>query len=246
MIRKLSAALMFGAAIVVSHLAFAPGASAAGKLKVSVGTIKNGGTIPDKYGFCIPAAQGHLGPGQNISPPIKWSKGPKGTQSYAVFLSDSDSPKENRDKMNKEGMTVPASTPRQTYFHMVLVDIPANIMALKEGNASTARVLHGKPATDTKVGVPGLNTFTVVTATNDAMKGKYYGYDGPCPAWNDELSPHHFTFTVYALSTKSLGLGADFDGPAALAALKDKVLAEGKFEALYSTNPDKGAKVPKS
>jgi hypothetical protein len=30
-----------------------------------------------------------------------------------------------------------------------------------------------------------------------------------------------------------------------LAELKDKVLAEGKFEALYSTNPDKGAVVPK-
>ena len=50
-------------------------------------------------------------------------------------------------------MTVPASTPRQTYFHMVLVDIPASVRALKEGNASTARVPHGKPATDTKVGV---------------------------------------------------------------------------------------------
>ena len=65
------------------------------------------------------------------------------------------------------------------------------------------------------------------------------------PRLEDELSPHHFKFTVYALSVKTLGLGADFDGPAALTALKDKILAEGKFEALYSTNPDKGAKVPK-
>ncbi len=28
-------------------------------------------------------------------------------------------------------------------------------------------------------------------------------------------------------------------------AIKDKVLAEGKLEANYTTNPDKGAKVPK-
>lgn len=244
MIRKLSIGIALATCIAASQLTFAPAASAK-SLKVKVDSVKPGGMIPEKFSFCQAAAKGHLAPGKNISPRITWTAGPRGTKSYAVFLSDSDSPKENRDKMNKEGTTVPASTPRQTYFHMVLVDIPASVRALKEGNASTARVLHGKPATDTKVGVPGLNTFTVVTAANDAMKGKYYGYDGPCPAWNDELSPHHFKFTVYALSVKTLGLGADFDGPAALTALKDKILAEGKFEALYSTNPDKGAKVPK-
>ena len=134
-------------------------------------------------------------------------------------MFDTDSPKENRDKMNKEGMTVPASTPLQTYYHTILVDIPANVRALKEGDASTAGVPQGKPATDTKVGVPGLNTFTVVLAANDAMKGKYCGDDGPCPAWNNEISPHQLHFTVYALSVKTLVHGADFDGPAALAAL---------------------------
>ena len=65
---------------------------------------------------------------------------------------------------------------------------------------------------------------------------------GRVPPGTNEISPHHFSFTVYALSVKTLGLGADFDGPAALAALKDKVLAEGKFVALYSTNPAKGRK----
>jgi phosphatidylethanolamine-binding protein (PEBP) family uncharacterized protein len=84
----------------------------------------------------------------------------------------------------------------------------------------------------------------VVFAANDALKGNYYGYDGPCPPWNDE-NVHHYHFTVYALSVKSLGLPADFDGPAALAAMKDKVLAEGKLDAIYTTNPATGAKIPK-
>jgi hypothetical protein len=44
---------------------------------------------------------------------------------------------------------------------------------------------------------------------------------------------------------KSLGLPADFDGPAAIAAMKGKVLAEGKFDTIYVTNPAKGAVVPK-
>ena len=59
------------------------------------------------------------------------------------------------------------------------------------------------------VGVRGLNDYTKVTASNDAMKGQYYGYDGPCPPWNDELV-HHYHFTVYALSVKSLDLPAGF------------------------------------
>ena len=30
------------------------------------------------------------------------------------------------------------------------------------------------------------------------MFGDYYGYDGPCPPWNDELV-HRYVFTLYAL-----------------------------------------------
>jgi phosphatidylethanolamine-binding protein (PEBP) family uncharacterized protein len=171
MIVKFAIGIALGTCLVVAPLATSTAATKT--LKVHVASIKAGGVIPEKFSFCQAAATGHLAPGKNISPRITWSVGPRGTQSYAVILSDGDSPKTNRDKMNKEGTTVPASTPRQTYFHMVLVDIPAKVRTLKEGNASTARVLHGKPATDTKVGVPGLNTFTVVTAANDAMKGKY-------------------------------------------------------------------------
>lgn len=244
MFGKLTLALTAGACLVLLPLAAASAAEPK-PLKVAVSSIKDGGMIPTKFAFCQAAATGHVEPGKDISPRISWSAGPKGTQSYAVFLSDSDSPKTDRDKMNKEGTTVPKTAERQTYYHMVLVDIPASVKALKEGNASTARVLHGKPAAETKVGMPGLNTFTVVTAANDALKGKYYGYDGPCPAWNDEISAHHFTFTVYALSVKSLGLPADFDGPAALDAMKDKVLAQGKLEALYSTSTPPAAPAAK-
>jgi hypothetical protein len=76
------------------------------------------------------------------------------------------------------------------------------------------------------------------------MKGKYVGYDGPCPAWNDE-NLHHLHFTVYALGVDKLGLPVDFDGPAAIEAMKGKILAEGKLDATYTTNPATGAIVPK-
>ena len=48
-----------------------------------------------------------------------------------------------------------------------------------------------------------------------------------------------------ALSVPKLDLGKDFDGPAAMAAMKDKTLAQGELAAIYVTNPDKGAVIPK-
>ena len=102
---------------------------------------------------------------------------------------------------------------------------------------------RGKPATTT-IGVRGLNSFTVFMANNEQMKGQYHGYDGPCPSWNDELV-HRYVFTVYALSVPTLNLSGDFDGEAVMAAIKDKVLAEGKLETKYTTNPATGAEVPK-
>ena len=136
LIRKSCAGLAVGALLVA--MASTSSASAA-TLKVRVGdrAIKKGGMIPTKYAFCMAAAQGHIAPGPDISPMISWSKGPKGTQSYAVIVTDTNSPKTDREKMNKEGMTVPKTATRQTFFHMALVDIPANVRSLKEGPCPT-------------------------------------------------------------------------------------------------------------
>jgi Raf kinase inhibitor-like YbhB/YbcL family protein len=217
----------------------------AATLEVSVDSIKSGKMMPTKYAFCMAAAQGHATAGSDISPAISWSKGPAGTKSYVIILHDTDSPAEQREKMNKEGETLTSAVPRRNFFHWILVDIPANVTSVAEGAESNARVLHGKPATPAAAGgARGLNDFTKVTAANDAMKGQYYGYDGPCPPWNDE-NVHHYHFTVYALSVPTLNLGKDFDGAAALAALKDKVLAQGEVLGLYTTNPAKGAEVSK-
>jgi Raf kinase inhibitor-like YbhB/YbcL family protein len=229
------------AASVAAGLA-APSA-AAQTLKVRVDTIKNGGVIPPQYAFCIPDGQGHAGPGLNKSPRISWSKGPHGTKSYAVMVYDTDSPKEQREKMNQDGMTLTAAVPRQTFYHLVLVDIPPRATLLPEAAESDARVPHGK-STPAKVGVHGLNSFTMAFAANEQLKGQYYGYDGPCSPWNDE-NTHHYHFMVYALSVESLGLSGGFDGAAATAALEGKVLAKGELLGLYSTNPAVIAKLPK-
>lgn len=227
----------------LAALAAAPASAAT--LKVEVNSIKNGGMLANKYAFCIPAKEGHTTAGSNTSPSISWSRGPRGTRSYAIILHDTDSPAEQREKMNKEGETLTADVKRKTFYHWVLVDIPASVRSLKEGAASHERVLRGKPATPAPAGgINGLNDYTTATAANPAMKGKYYGYDGPCPPWNDE-NLHHYHFTVYALNVKSLGLPQDFDGPAAMDAMKGKILAQGEVLGLFTQNPGKGAKVEK-
>jgi Raf kinase inhibitor-like YbhB/YbcL family protein len=228
------------AAAVAAGLAAAP--ASARELKVSVDTFKNGEMMPNKYAFCAPAAQGHTTPGANFSPSISWSSGPRGTKSYAIILYDTDSPAEQRDKINKEGVSITSAIPRRTFFHWVLVDIPPNIRSLKEGADSDARVVHGKPATPAAAGVRGLNDYTKVTAHNNATKGQYYGYDGPCPPWNDQVV-HHYHFAVFALSAKTLDLPQDFDGAAVLEVMKDKILAQGEVVGLYTQNPAEGAKV---
>jgi Raf kinase inhibitor-like YbhB/YbcL family protein len=227
--------------LAATGLVLAAAPASARSLKVKVDQVKNGEMLANKYAFCAPAAQGHTTAGGDINPSISWSKGPRGTKSYAVVLTDPQSPAEHREMMNKEGVTMTADVKRHDFYHWVLVDIPADVTSIKEGVDSNARVVHGKPATPSAVGVKGLNDYTKVTASNDAMKGQYYGYDGPCPPWNDDVM-HDYHFTVYALSVKSLDLPKDFDGGAALDAMKDKILAQGELVSPYTQNPAKGAK----
>ena len=73
-------------------------------------------------------------------------------------------------------------------------------------------------------------------ASDHDMSGDYYGYDGPCPPWNDSI-PHHYVFTVYALDVVQLGVSGKFRGPDVRNAMKGHVLAEAKVTGVYSLNP---------
>jgi len=231
MLRQFCALLAFGGCA-----AFALSAPAeAATLKIKVDSVKSGGMIANKYAFCVAAAQGHAKGGANINPSVSWSQGPKGTQSYAVVLFDTDSPKEQREKMNKEGETLTSAVARQTFYHWILVDIPANVRSIKEGADSNARVVHGKPAAST-VGVKGLNDFTRTTAGNEAMKGQYFGYDGPCPPWNDSLV-HHYHFRIHALDVAKLELSRGFTLSELRTAMRGHVLAEAELVGTYAIRP---------
>lgn len=68
------------------------------------------------------------------------------------------------------------------------------------------------------------------------MAGDYFGYDGPCPPWNDERI-HHYLFTLYALDVPALEISDTLDGRAVRKALEGHVLATATLTGTYSLNP---------
>lgn len=204
-------------------------------LAVKIDGWAHGEAIPEKFAFGVPAADAPMTFGPNRNPRINWSGAPAGTRSYAIICHDPDVPSV-ADDVNREGVSIPASLPRVDFYHWVLVDIPPSITEIPEGGDSDGVTVGGKPAGKTSHGVRGLNTYTDFLAGNTDLKGKYAGYDGPCPPWNDTLL-HHYHFTVYALDVPSLDLGEEFGGAEALKAMEGHVLAQGTWMGTYSLNP---------
>jgi phosphatidylethanolamine-binding protein (PEBP) family uncharacterized protein len=69
------------------------------------------------------------------------------------------------------------------------------------------------------------------------MKGSYYGYDGPCPPWNDSIV-HHYHFTLYALDVERCPIEGELTGPRVREAIEGHVLAQASLVGTYAINPD--------
>jgi phosphatidylethanolamine-binding protein (PEBP) family uncharacterized protein len=67
------------------------------------------------------------------------------------------------------------------------------------------------------------------------MAGRYHGYDGPFPPWNDALV-HHYVFTLYALNVPRLPVDGSFTGAQVRAALAGHVLEAATFSGTYTLN----------
>jgi hypothetical protein len=204
------------------------------KLEVSLPQIANGAVIPADYAFCVEDGSGKAKLGANKSPEIKWSKAPKGTQSFAIIVVDPKVPSK-ADNVNKEGKTVSKDLPRVDFYHWVLANIPASLSSLKLGAESEGVVPKGKKPGQTDHGVRGLNNYGNWFASDPNMSGQYGGYDGPCPPWNDEIV-HEYHFEVYALDVPSLKLKENYTAPDLKEAMKGHILAQGKSMGLYKLN----------
>lgn len=200
-------------------------------------SFANNAPIPDSLAFCRPSASGHVALSENRNPHFAWADLPAGTRSLALICHDPDVPSRG-DDVNQEGRIVPADLPRVDFFHWVLVDLSPAIGGLGEGGWSSGVVGRGKDGPAALTGARhGINDYTGWFAGDADMAGDYYGYDGPCPPWNDSLL-HHYVFTLYALDCDELPLTGRFDGHAARAALQSHVLASATWTGTFTLNPD--------
>ena len=199
--------------------------------------LADGQPIPARFAFGKPDPEQHMALSDNVSPHLRWRGAPDGTRSFAVLCVDPDVPSV-ADDVNIEGRTLDRDMPRVDFFHWVMVDVPADVQELATGQCGEGVTPGGKRNPPGPAGArQGSNNYTQFLAGAGELEGRYYGYDGPCPPWNDERL-HHYRFTVYALDVERLDVDDDFDGPGALAAMEGHVLAETSITGTYTLNPD--------
>ena len=205
-------------------------------MKLTSSSFDDGAPIPAQYAFCAPDPKSHVTLSGNRNPQLAWLEVPMGPKSFAVICHDPDVPSKG-DDVNQEGRTVPKSLPRVDFFHWVLVDLPASSVGVAVGEFSSSVTARGKPGPRAAHGARhGINDYTGWFASDADMAGDYYGYDGPCPPWNDEI-PHRYVFTVYALDVERLPLEGRFGGNEARQAIEGHVLAQAAITGRYTLNP---------
>ncbi|MBL8260711.1 MAG: YbhB/YbcL family Raf kinase inhibitor-like protein [Candidatus Competibacteraceae bacterium] len=192
--------------------------------------------IPLEYAFGVADPGQHVTLGPNKNPPLEWSDLPAGARSLVLICHDRDVPT-RADDVNQEGRQVPADLPRADFYHWVLVDLAPEPAHIRAGEFSKEVTPKGKPGPDGPRGVrQGINSYREWFAGDPAMAGDYFGYDGPCPPWNDSIV-HHYVFTLYALDVARCPVEGRFTGPEVLAAMDGHILDRASMICTYSLNP---------
>ncbi|HTC19400.1 MAG TPA: YbhB/YbcL family Raf kinase inhibitor-like protein [bacterium] len=107
-------------------------AQAAGAFELKSSDIKEGATMSAEHIFNSFGCQGG-----NLSPELKWSKGPEGTLSYALTLYDPDAPTGSG------------------WWHWVVFNIPADVRHLPKGFKADDSSIAGLVQSRTDFGKPG-------------------------------------------------------------------------------------------
>ncbi|SFY24400.1 hypothetical protein SAMN03097694_5303 [Janthinobacterium lividum] len=197
-------------------------------------TFRDGGLMPADYAFAEIDRASRVRLAGNRNPHLAWDDVPNGTESLALFCIDPDAP-QDASLANRDDQALSLTALRGDFYHWSLLDLPPAMRFIAAGEFSSGITSRGKAA------APGLrqgiNDYTGWFAGDAAMAGDYYGYDGPCPPWNDERI-HHYIFRLYALDVPQLALPERFTGQQAHAALYGHILDEAQLVVAYSLNPE--------
>jgi Raf kinase inhibitor-like YbhB/YbcL family protein len=205
-------------------------------MRLTSTAFADGGRIPGDLAFCVSDAATHIKMSENMNPDLRWSDLPAGTRSLALICHDPDVPS-RADDVNKEGRTIPESLPRVEFFHWTLIDLPADTGPIARGEFSRGVTPRGKKGPAAPRGArQGTNNYTQWFAGDKEMAGNYFGYDGPCPPWNDERV-HHYVFTLFALDVAKLSVAGNFTAADARAAMSGHILGQATLTGVYTLNP---------
>ena len=205
-------------------------------MKITSQSFNDGASLPEEFAFGKHDAKHHVGLSGNRNPHIAWADVPSGTKSFALICHDSDVPSTGED-VNQEDREVPAGLAREDFFHWVVIELPAELREIAAGSFSKAVTPKGKMGPAAPFGARhGINDYTYWFASDPDMAGDYFGYDGPCPPWNDSLM-HHYHFTIYALDVENLPLLGKFGGNDVRRLIQSHTLGQASVMATYSLNP---------
>jgi Raf kinase inhibitor-like YbhB/YbcL family protein len=211
-------------------------------MKLHSDSFPHRGVIPAEFAFAVINDKTRVKLSDNKNPQFSWSDAPQGTQSFVMLCVDTDAPSSRADA-NQVDRDVPAELARVDFSHWVLINIPASVCDIKAGQFSHEVTPKGKagPVIAGSKDSPirhGINDYTHWFAGDHDMEGDYYGYDGPCPPWNDSIV-HHYVFTLYALDIEQLPMPAD--GKLNLSYVQrhmhEHVLASASWMGLYTLTP---------
>lgn len=207
-------------------------------MKIESSDFSHDGVLPAEFAFGRPGDQGEpCVLSANRNPGLQWSGAPPETRSFVLLCVDPDVPSRG-DDVNQTDRSVPATLPRVEFAHWLMVDIPASVNAIARAACSDGVTARGKRQPAGPTGSrQGINDYTAWFAGDPDMGGDYYGYDGPCPPWNDSI-PHRYFFRLYALDVERLELPEGFRLNDVYQAMQGHVVAEAATMARYSLNPN--------
>lgn len=206
-------------------------------MKLTTNAFQDGAPIDSKYSFCKINDSETGDPvvfAENFNPDFAWSEVPEGTQSFALICFDDTCPTKP-DDVNQAGREVPEDLPRADFFHWLLADIQPQQRDIRVGDFSAVVSPRGK-SNRVPFGRVGINDYTGWFSGDENMKGEYFGYDGPCPPWNDSLI-HTYHFTIYALDIEKCDLPDNFQGSDLRKAIEGHVLDSASLSCTYTLNP---------
>lgn len=199
-------------------------------MKIHSTSFAHGQPIPAEFAFGRPGEGAPMALSDNRNPHLAWSDAPAGTQSFALLCVDSDVPTVF-DHVNQAGHTLPADMPRQEFIHWVMADIPAHVTGIAAGSCAHGVVKGGRKDPPGPAGArQGVNDYGGFMGD-----GTYFGYDGPCPPWNDALV-HRYHFRLFALDVVRLDLPATFTAADLHRAMRGHVLDEASVYGTYTLN----------